>query len=126
MPLYYRVSQLQNFSRKKKSRRREVNLTSVLNLQHSVRTQLHRGIYHTNCVSWRERERGRMTCVSIADLADLFQNHKFVGCVDQIRALVQHQVYVIASFHHYIQLLCQYHCICQQTKLYIVDLSRIT
>ena len=26
------------------------------------------------------------------DLTDLFQNHKFVGCVDQIRALVQHQV----------------------------------
>ena len=28
----------------------------------------------------------------LIDLADLFRNHKFVGCVDQIRALVQHQV----------------------------------
>jgi DNA mismatch repair ATPase MutL len=69
---------LQSFSRKK-SRRREVNFTSVLNFQRAIRTNQHR------------------------DLTELFQNHKFVGCVDQTRALIQHQ-----------------------TKLYLVDLSRIT
>ncbi len=30
--------------------------------------------------------------VPFPDLTELFQNHKFVGCVDQTRALVQHQV----------------------------------
>ena len=34
---------------------------------------------------------------------ELFQNHIFVGCVDQARALVQYQ-----------------------TKLYLVDVSRVT
>ena len=42
--LLYRAGLLQSFSRRK-SRRREVNLTSVLNLQHSVRSQQHRGTY---------------------------------------------------------------------------------
>ena len=28
----------------------------------------------------------------LADLLELFQNHTFVGCVNQTRALVQHQV----------------------------------
>lgn len=35
------------------------------------------------------------------DLTELFQNHKFVGCVDQTKALIQHQ-----------------------TKLYLVDLTK--
>ena len=34
----------------------------------------------------------------LAELTELFQNHKFVGCVDQTRALIQHQVQEIKSF----------------------------
>ena len=39
-------------------------------------------------------------CVCVfADLTELFQNHKFVGCVDQTRALIQHQVLHIYTTH---------------------------
>ena len=31
------------------------------------------------------------------DLTELFQNHKFVGCVDQTKALIQHQVCSVST-----------------------------
>ena len=47
-------------------------------------------------------------CVCVfADLTELFQNHKFVGCVDQTRALIQHQV--LHNYCIYYQLL---YCVC--------------
>ena len=90
---------------KRKSRRKEVKLTSVKSLQQAVRTSMHKGeSIHT------VRPRSVQQCViyyyrtySYIDLTELFQNHIFVGCVDQTRALVQHQ-----------------------TKLYLVDVTRIT
>eukprot|EP00731_Ephydatia_muelleri_P030657 Em0022g171a len=64
---------------KRKLRRKEVKLNSVQHLQQLVRDGQHSG------------------------LSQIFQNHKFVGCVDQTRALMQHQ-----------------------TKLYLVDLAKVT
>ena len=68
-----------------------MNLTSVLNLQQAIRTKQHKGSHRMGTV-----ESGSVMCRSIylLDLTELFQNHKFVGCVDQTRALVQHQVHL--------------------------------
>ena len=84
---------------KRKMRRKEVTLTSVKSLQHSVRTKMHKGRKIAPDLLFLG-----LTCYDVyVDLMELFQNHIFVGCVDQTRALVQHQ-----------------------TKLYLVDVSRVT
>ena len=41
----------------------------------------------------------RTVFILFTDLTDLFHNHTFVGCVDQIRALVQHQVFFVVYVH---------------------------
>lgn len=43
-------------------------------------------------------------CLLPAELVELFQNHKFVGCVDQTKALVQHQVSVAELVLHRVSL----------------------
>lgn len=82
---------------KRKMRRKEVTLTSVKSLQQSVRAKMHKGRKIAPDLLFL-----RLTYYD-ADLMELFQNHIFVGCVDQTRALVQHQ-----------------------TKLYLIDVSRVT
>lgn len=82
---------------KRKVRRKEVKLTSVKTLQQSIRTRMHKG--RISCIHFL-----RLKFIFLdPDLMELFQNHTFVGCVDQTRALVQHQ-----------------------TKLYLIDVSRVT
>lgn len=88
---------------KRKARRKEVKLTSVKSLQQSVRNRMHKGEMAVVATPLPLCLEADCCYHDNTDLMELFQNHSFVGCVDQTRALVQHQ-----------------------TKLYLINVSRVT
>ena len=72
---------------KRRRHHKPVHLTSVLNLQQQIKNLQHRGSCNDTfiCLSFH-------SIVGWAELTELFRNHKFVGCVDQTRSLVQYSV----------------------------------
>lgn len=67
---------------KRRKHHKPVQLTSINNLLVAVKDRQHHGI--ENCMLY--------IIISISELSSLFNEHKFVGSVDQTRALIQHQV----------------------------------
>ena len=72
---------------KKRKHHKPVHLTSVRNLLQRVKDKQHQGIHDNN-----QYPSNKWYGIIVSELTNLFDKHKFVGCVDQCHSLIQYQV----------------------------------